>query len=321
MRELAKEYPLPNEEELIRTLLAMREKRVERARSGVYVRESHPKHHGCVQARFVVEPDLPEELRVGVFAEPRAYDARIRFSNANGLRRDGTYRPDGRPDLRGMAIKLDVDGTTQDFLLISATALPARDLADFVAVLGEFRLLGTLGYFFNPRHPRLRELAIALRAVKRYANPLDIRYSTVVPFLLGDQAVRYEARPVGASAGRAPWRAPPDFLREAMRERLSAGDARFEFRVQVQTDADAMPVEDPSVVWDSSFRTVATIEIPAQSFDSAEQMAACENLSFNPWHTLPEHRPLGGLNRARRVVYPALTQLRHDRNHVPVDEP
>ena len=64
-----------------------------------------------------------------------------------------------------------------------------------------------------------------------------------------------------------------------------------------------MPVEDPTVEWTAPWQKVATIRIPPQSFDSPEQMAFGENLSFTPWHTLPEHRPLGGVNRARKRIY------------------
>jgi hypothetical protein len=321
VRELAKEYPLPNEDDLIRKLLAMREPRVQRGPAGVFVRESHPKHHGCVRARFVVEPDLPSDLRVGVFAQRPDYSAWIRFSNASPLGRNGRYRGDGTPDVRGMAIKLEavdgeklLDGDAQDFLLVSAEALVARDLADFVRALGEFRFTKLLRYFLNPLRPRLRELAIGIRSPKRHASPLEIEYFTVVPFLLGDRAVKYKARPVFERRSETPRRASPDFLREAMRERLASGTARFDFLVQVQTDPYTMPIEDPSVVWRSPFRKVATIEIPAQRFDTTEQMQHCEKLSFNPWHSLPQHRPLGGINRARKVVYPALSKLRHERN-------
>jgi hypothetical protein len=316
-------------------LLAIREKRVVRGPAGAFVRESHPKHHGCVHAEFVVEPELPDDLRVGVFANAPAYPALIRFSNASGLRRDGTFRADGRPDVRGMAIKLmGVEGeklleeerheTTQDFLLISADALIATDLAAFVKVLGEFRVRTLLWFFLNPFDPHLRELGIGIRSAKRHANPLEIEYSSVVPFLLGDRAVKYKARPVLETRARIPRRPSPNFLREAMQRQLATGGAVFDFLVQMQTDAYAMPIEDPSVVWDealSPFRKVATIRIPTQRFDSPAQLETCENLSFTPWHSLPEHRPLGGLNRARKVVYQALSNLRHERNRVAPGEP
>lgn len=85
-----------------------------------------------------------------------------------------------------------------------------------------------------------------------------------------------------------------------------------------------MPVKDPRVPWDekrSPFRKVARIRIPRQTFDSPAQMEFCENLSLTPWHCLPEHRPLGAVNRARRPVYEAVSAKRHQANGVTRTEP
>ncbi|MCY1223031.1 hypothetical protein D9M72_351400 [compost metagenome] len=93
--------------------------------------------------------------------------------------------------------------------------------------------------------------------------------------------------------------------------------ACFAFQVQKQNAQHYMPIEDTSVEWDeavSPFVTVATIKVPAQDFDSREQNLACDNLSFNPWHSLPEHRPIGGINRLRKAVYETVSAYRHERN-------
>lgn len=39
-----------------------------------------------------------------------------------------------------------------------------------------------------------------------------------------------------------------------------------------------------------------------------------DNLSYNPWRTLAEHRPLGGINRCRKAVDEVLSKSRHQRN-------
>jgi hypothetical protein len=94
--------------------------------------------------------------------------------------------------------------------------------------------------------------------------------------------------------------------------------------VQRQGDPERMPVEDPTIRWSeraSPFLTVATIRIPPQEFTSEAQQAFAENLSFTPWHSLPEHQPLGGINRVRRDVYEAISRLRHEANGVPRREP
>jgi hypothetical protein len=54
---------------------------------------------------------------------------------------------------------------------------------------------------------------------------------------------------------------------------------------------------------------------------SPAQAVFCENLSFSPWHSLPEHRPLGLVNRVRKVAYREISKLRHDLNKAPPQEP
>jgi hypothetical protein len=66
---------------------------------------------------------------------------------------------------------------------------------------------------------------------------------------------------------------------------------------------------------------VATITIPRQQFATTERDEFGENLSFTPWHALPQHRPLGAVNRIRRVVYQTISKLRHDMNGVQQREP
>ena len=102
---------------------------------------------------------------------------------------------------------------------------------------------------------------------------------------------------------------------------LNNKKASFDFLIQFQTDAEKMPIEDPTIEWKSPFHKVATIEIPPQKFDSPQQMVFCENLSYSPWHSLADHQPLGGINRARKQIYAATSQLRHGLNAVPQQEP
>ena len=93
---------------------------------------------------------------------------------------------------------------------------------------------------------------------------------------------------------------------------LDQADGVFDFCVQLPKGS--MPVEDPTVEWseaDSPFIPVARLTIPKQSFDAPDRLAFGENLSFTPWHGLDAHRPLGGINRVRRVVYETISGLRY----------
>jgi Dyp-type peroxidase family len=331
---LARESIPPDEDVFTKRLTALLKDKVTRDYpAGTSTRrDAHAKHHGCVKAEFIVEPDLDPELRVGVFRRPRTYQAWVRFSN-----QDGVPRPDAQKDIRGMAIKLmGVEGEklledekaeqTQDFLLISHPVFVTQDVAEFYHLI-QGMTRGTLGlgwFFFNPFNPHPRAFRNLMGSLQRHASLLEIRYWSTTPYHFGARAVKYSARPQTAGTAVVPPNPSPDFLKDQLRQSLAKGEARFDFLVQFQTDPDRMPVEDPGVLWPedlSPFRKVATVRIPAQEFDSAEQMAFAENLSFTPWHSLPDHRPLGGINRARRFVYRVISEFRHQRNGTPRREP
>jgi hypothetical protein len=151
-------------------------------------------------------------------------------------------------------------------------------------------------------------------------------FHTQVPSRLGEQAVKYSAVPGSENAsGRSALTtdSSKDALREAMVEHLTTKQkpATFAFQVRVQTDPVKMPVENPTVLWDSEPITLATITIKPQEFARTDQLEFCENLSFTPWHGIEAHRPIGGINRARREVYQATSKFRHEKNRVARKEP
>ncbi len=333
---IAEERWAPDEAEVTRELIGLTKAATRAAREAAHddgatsppmTRFNQPRHAGCVAARFTVPAGLPDDLRVGLFAEPATWPAWIRFASAS---RD----PDTEKDFRGMSIKLmDVqgkkllgEGDTHDFLLNSHPALfvgTPEDFRDFV----ETSLDSNPAWFFlNPLDPHLRELMIVRAGRQHHPSHLAIPYWSTTPYLFGEgRAVKYSARPcAGEPVPALPDPLTDGYLRDAMREQLSTGGACFDFMVQFQVDAEAMPIEDAAVEWDESespFRAVAKIEIPPQSFESPDQMAFCESLAFNPWRSLPEHRPLGGINRVRRELYDTLAAFRHDANSVRYSEP
>ena len=177
-------------------------------------------------------------------------------------------------------------------------------------------------FFFNPLNLRLRELLLLIQSQGLCANLLGQQYWSMVPSLLGaGQAVKYTAIPRTHVDTTMPANPTPNFLRERLKAHLYDGEAVFDFCIQPQTNAVTMPIEDARIAWTSPFTKVATIRIPPQTFDSPEQDEFGENLSYTPWHSLPEHRPLGGVNRARRVVYEAISRFRHIENDAPRTEP
>ncbi len=105
---------------------------------------------------------------------------------------------------------------------------------------------------------------------------------------------------------------------------LAEGDVELDIRLQRQTDPHLMPIENNGVLWPEKLSprvSVATLRLPRQIFNSPAQMEFAKRLSYNPWHTIPEHRPLGNQSRARRRMYYELSKLRHTMNNVPHYEP
>jgi hypothetical protein len=298
-------------------------------------RDAHPKAHGCVRAVFRVEDDLPPDLAQGVFIPGKSYGAWIRFSNGDG----NPDRSDARGDSRGMAVKLlgvpgekilpgEKDERTQDFVMIDHPAFVVDDPARYLTLIkrrdSERLFTRLLAPFAMGLRGALNALSISSA---RIASPLEARYWSTTAYRLGSGdrkiAIKFSARPCLAPTATIPAAPGPNFLRETMARQLSEREFRFEFLVQPRT-SPAMSVEATTIEWresDAPFHKVATITIPRQTFTSPAQDLFCENLSFTPWHALPEHRPLGGVNRVRRVVYEEISRARHDMNGAPRREP
>jgi hypothetical protein len=164
--------------------------------------------------------------------------------------------------------------------------------------------------------------------VKTQSSPFEAPYFSCVPYLIGEgQAMQYSVWPKTnkkTPIPRLPLRPPDDYLRNAMVKALNEGDVELDFRLQLQTDPFLMPIENNGVLWPEKLSprvSVATLRLPKQKFDSPTQMEFTRKLSYNPWHTIAEHRPLGNQSRARQRMYFELSQLRHNMNNVPHYEP
>jgi len=101
----------------------------------------------------------------------------------------------------------------------------------------------------------------------------------------------------------------PDALAVELQARVRTSPLAFRVEAQRFVDESRTPIEDPTVEWaehDSPWVAVARLAIPAQATESRAGRALTgyvERLSFDPWHALLEHRPLGVVMRARAVAY------------------
>ncbi len=281
-------------------------------------RFNQPKTVGCLNATFKVHDQLPQKLAKGLFAKPASYPAMLRFANA-------TKTDDSEKDIRGLSIKVnDVEGPvlwgkpgTQDFLLNSYPALFVSTPEEFLTFIRARQEDKKIRFFLNPFDSHLKSLWIVYQAQQKLNSPLDIRYWSTVPFQLGDSeqtAVKYSVTPCSSYHTEQPVNPGSNQLRSAIGAHLKQQNACFTFAVQTQSDPASMPIEDASVIWDeaqSPFQPVATITIQQQSFDQPAALAECERTSFNPWQSLPQHKPLGRMNEVRRAVYARADKFRN----------
>lgn len=298
----------------------------------IALRDAHPKAHGCIRAEFKVNETLPPLLAQGVFIPGKIYQAWIRFSNGSS----NAKQADIKKDARGMAVKLlDVSGknlsdensSTQDFIMINHPVFFANDPARYLSFMQDINSDKFLKKLHIPFALGAKGTWIALNSRNKISNPLQTRYWSMVPYQLGlgdhRQAVKYSARACSTIVSPIPARPNRDFLREALRTSLQESDACMEFLVQPRTST-SMSVEDSMTEWKEAqapFYKVATIHIPKQVFDTPEQNKFCENLSFTPWHALVEHKPLGGINRMRKIIYEQISRVRHEMNSTERLEP
>lgn len=326
---LAQEIIPPNEQAFIHELAeGLKQRTIGENPTGIMRRDTHSHMYGIVKAEFTVEPHLPEELAIGVFKEAKTYQAWVRFSG-----QDNKIQPDIKSDIRCMAIKLmglegnklnepDQASHTHDFVLMNPPMFVSKNPQEFLSFFSAVQ--GSLFHqlFFFVTHPRMT--FNLLKAFIKIANPLQVRYFSTTPYLFGKNAVKYSAIPHIDIADPLPDNPPDRFLRTAMKKHLKNKDATFDFCVQLQTNEVDMPIENPTKVWSeelSPFRKVATIRILQQDFDTPSNDYLGEHISYNPWRALPEHRPLGGINRTRKVAYELISKFRHEYNHVERKEP
>lgn len=334
------EQVAPDEEETIEKLRQVFEKLayLQEEKEGHAMRTSHAKATGFLEGELTVIDGLPPELAQGLAAHPKRYRALVRFAQGPGELLD-----DRISTHRGMAIKLfDVEGpriaeandpSTQDFVLEARGAsfihsTPKNFLADaragvsnapsmpdvFKSVVsslsratetlvetfgGESKLLTFLG------HPSLHPLA------ENYFSQAPMRwgeYIAKIAFLPSGDTLRAigETKIDASEDGNA--------FRHAMEDFFRRNTADFEMMVQLNTDLEAMPIEDAAKDWSqdaSPYRAVGRLRFGQQeAYTEEKRRLFDEQLAFQPNNSLEAHRPLGGIMRARLQLYPFMVRRR-----------
>lgn len=274
--------------------------------------------HGAAHGTFAVQPDLPAELRVGLFAHD-TFPAWVRFS---------ADTVPGGPDvgqMNGIGIKLfgvpgrkllEPDAATHDFVLQNV----ARFFVDDAQAMYEFT-----------DHPDDYQRAHAVTGAilgdmaAQRGSVLRIPYWSCLPSKFGEaRYVKYVLLPDGEGDVPPSGTPAPDYLAIDLRHRLTAGEATFTFAVQFYADDATTPLDRATVLWPEQVTPpvpLATLTLPRQDVDARGNAEYAENLSFTPWHALSEHEPVGSIHAARRAVYAKSAEARRYANGVPNEEP
>lgn len=285
-------------------------------RSQPLQRGFHAKSHACLSGELRLDPRRDPRTRFGLFADGQQNKRVVaRFSNGVGWK-----QADGELDARGLAFKvfgvpgkkyLADEEDTQDFLMTNSPTPVGRDAVEFME-FARANANGRLsGLFFLAGHARTA--AKALVRTNAVDSVVTERYWSGGVFHLGaHQAVKFSTRPCDLRLVREPARDSDDYLRKDLALAAKEGVCMTLY-VQLQTDPAKTPIENSSVVWeetDSPILPVAKIVMPPQEV-APGATATCDQLAFTPWHSIPAHKPMGHINRARRFVYAASKSLRH----------
>ncbi|MDH1271612.1 catalase family protein [Rhizobium pusense] len=310
------------------------------------VRDAHAKSHGFLKGELVV-PKLPDHLRQGLFARPATYPVIVRLSSA-----PGDIHSDTIPAPRGMAIKVigvdgdrllaDDAGHNQDFLLVNIPVL------SFGTIKKYRQLVGLLEK--NAENPAFLQRAMAgvargvetaveavgiepgatLKGLARdNAHLLGETYHSMAAIRFGDYIAKISAAPLSENVRNLTGQDVGDIedgtMRDLVVDHFRQQAAEYELRAQLCRSLDHMPVEDAAVLWPeelSPHQRIATLRIPAQeAYSPARRVYGDDVLSFNPWHGIKDHQPLGSIMRIRIAAYERSAARRHLLNAQPRVEP
>ncbi|MCI1187681.1 catalase family protein [Hymenobacter sp. DH14] len=313
------------------------------------IRDAHAKSHGILRGELHIPADLPAHLAQGMFVPGKTYGVIIRLSSA-----PGAIDPDTQAAVKGCAVKIigvegrkfladQADELTQDFLMVNDTIIPTGDVKSYhdlqlrqekVILHGPQiaqAIITEAGTLINQALDAVgikKELPL-VAPVHPNNNILGETYTTLGSIRFGDYVAKVGLAPLSANvqalAGQKVDITEPGGWRDLVVDFFKNQGAEYELRAQLCTDLNTMPVEDASIDWpqdQSPYQALGRIVIPAQdAYSPARRVFADDVLSFNPFHCLPEHRPLGSINRVRIKAYESSTAYRHHMNAQPRREP
>jgi hypothetical protein len=344
------EVQQPDEAELTDKIVAS----ISRVNSRIFdkhrhaIRNAHAKNHGVLKGTLTVYSGLNATLSQGLFRAARDYPVVARLSSAPGDIHDDRI---GAP--KGLAMKvIGVEGPrslpsqngdiTQDFLMVNAPAIPFGHVAAYWEMQQKLekhaedselvtRLASEVA---GKAAPLLHRMGLDNPTLDALGTPnrhiLGETFYSMAAVRYGDYVAKISLAPLSESVRRLTGtiidtEGKPSAFRDKVTEFFQSQGAEYEMRVQLCVDLERMPVEDASIEWPeslSAWRPVGKVTFPRQdSFGPERRVYADDILSFSPWHSLSDHRPLGSIMRVRVKAYATSGEFRHRMNARPPHEP
>jgi hypothetical protein len=313
-------------------------------------RSVHAKSHCLLKAQMTVLSEISPAFQQGLFQTGAEYPIIMRFST-----NPGDILPDSISSPRGLAIKVvgvensemvpnHVGQVTQDFVLVNGSkAFGAPDAAAFLKgvklleqhVTDSDGLKQVVSTSTRLLEKLLESVGGGSETLKAFGHPetniLGESFYSKAPIRYGADIAKLSIQPASDNLKTLTGKVVPNLgkhysgLRDEAVDFFKTETAEWNVCIQLCTDLQKMPVEDPSVEWPedlSPYVPVARIVARAQNAYSAERRVFVdEKLSFNPWHCLAAHRPLGNIMRARFHAYKASSDFRHSANGREMVEP
>lgn len=347
------EVKQPNEDEdsreVVESMARVNKIMFERYRHGI--RDAHAKTHGVLRAELEIYDNLPPYLAQGMFKEPKKYPVIIRFSTAPGM-----IEADKKSMMRGMALKVigvpgekflpeDKDAQTQDFLLVNYPIIPTGTVKDYLDQQKQIEehintpeLIQTVQNVMATAGRKIKNVLGKEEDPNNFGIPgshiLGDRYFSMAAIRYGDYVAKISIAPKSENVALLHGKEmdsdliktePETFLTTIVTNFFKDQTAEYELSAQLCTNLEKMPVEDGSVQWPeeiSPYQPIAKLTIrPQDSFSPGRRVYGDDVLSFNPFHCLLDHRPLGNIMRVRRLAYETSSKYRHHMNAQPRIEP
>jgi hypothetical protein len=279
----------------------------------------HQKQNWGGKATVTFDPNMPAALRKEAFAQVagKSFTAAVRFSNGQGC-----PHIDSKPDVRGMAAKLNIGGKEVDLLATNHITF-ARDAAQFMRfaeVAGTMQTDGGLAAVhelvskLHQGEYSARETArIAARLVadthKKTQHIAKETYWTQA-VKVGDLVGRFVFSPETGADSKRGWFPDGDYLREGMEHDLEKHDLKMKISFEAFTNDEV--ANDASIHGDHVTFPVGEIVFAKRGADTParkQEEELVSKMAFNPSNGV---RMAGTMNESNRAeIYRQSAHNRH----------